>query len=77
MTTTAAVNPTGLDLVVGDNVRWTDGRTKQFEAGRVIGFDHGHVIVSHHGRTRRVRAVDARLSDDLRTRRRRAARAEA
>ena len=42
--TTADVNPTGLDLVVGDNVRWTDGRTKQFEAGRVIGFDHGHVV---------------------------------
>lgn len=58
-------------------VRWTDARTRQFEAGRVLGFDHANVIVSHHGRTRRIKAGAVRLSDDQHTRRLRAARADA
>ena len=70
-------NPTNLDLEIGDNIRWISTKTRQFDAGRVLEFRPGCVLVDHHGRPRLIPAHRVRLSEDAHTIRRRAERGAA
>ena len=70
-------NPTNLDIEIGDNIRWISTKTRQFDAGRVIEFRPGAVIVTHHRRTRVIPAHRVRLAEDDYTSRRRAERGAA